>query len=136
MEMMPMVLIITMDTYTLGKTAITAVPKEGDKEGDTRSSSGGIFSMESHSSRTVVSTWTQPAGSDSPHPKRHTQHTRELESSCTVGEFLLTSPSSLSVSPLEEVVFPLRCRFLCRCLLLCLASTSHRSFMLRDGLMR
>lgn len=48
---------------------------------------------------------------------------------------ILTSPSSLSVSPLEEFVFPLRCLFLCRLLLLCLASTSYRSFMLRDGLM-
>lgn len=48
----------------------------------------------------------------------------------------LTSPSSLSVSPLDELVFPLRCLFLCLFLLLCLASTSYRSFMLRDGLMR
>lgn len=47
-----------------------------------------------------------------------------------------TSPSSLSVSPLEELVFPLRFLFRCRLRLLCRASTSYRSFMLRDGLMR
>lgn len=54
----------------------------------------------------------------------------------TARKCVLTSPSSLSVSPLEELVFPLRCLFLCLLLLLCLASTSYRSFMLRDGLMR
>lgn len=31
MEIMPMLLIITMETYTLGKIAITAVPKKGNK---------------------------------------------------------------------------------------------------------
>lgn len=32
MEMMPMVLIITMATYTLGNIAITAVPLKGKQE--------------------------------------------------------------------------------------------------------
>lgn len=32
MEMMPMLLIITMETYTLGKIAITAVPMKGKKK--------------------------------------------------------------------------------------------------------
>lgn len=77
------------------------------------------------------------------HPPRKTHLTNQKErNGCKshrgqkLRQLLLTSPSSLSVSPLEEFVFPLRCLFLCLCLLLCRASTSHRSFMLRDGLIR
>lgn len=55
MEMMPILLIITMETYTLGKIAMTAVPMEGKREKKIHISCSHLFVL--FYSITVVQTY-------------------------------------------------------------------------------
>lgn len=70
-----------------------------------RSSSGGIFSMESHSSRTVVSTWREETGSDNIRPKNTNFTPREVSSYLSL--FTLCVPTGgVGVSATVSVSLP------------------------------